>query len=769
MKRALFSSVIMLLTLISNAQQISENDALKIAQQFMQSKQFVKVESRQTTRQDSNDDAPAYYVFNAQNDGGFVIVSGDERTRKAVLGYSEKGHFDYDNLPSNAKAWMDGYAEDIRIMRSGNIEAKASSRTNGDYPSSVKPLLGDTEWGQQSPYNDMCPIIDGQHAPTGCVATAMAQVMYYYKWPEQGHGIVEGYYISGKGVDEATDLSKSIYQWNLMLPQYTTGASKDSREAVALLLHDIGRSVHMDYDSSESGASSHYVIPVLTTNFDYDKGGRFLQRNFCSTEKWEDVLRSEISNGRPVMYSASNGSTSHEFVCDGYDDKGYFYFNYGWNGASNGYYLTSATLFNIGQEIIYGIEKNKGGEGQLSLMSKADFMYDDSKDEITCELAVVCLGDQVPIELAIAATNTSTNKTDYFIQKEDVSDLPSSGVVGTKYANLTFKNKLSDGNYQIYPVCRVKDKEWEQFYFADDRQTFIDVTVKNGKKNYTNNHVNNAVDSGTTEIDGIFYKLYKNMKTATVTYKNNKYNSYKGYVEIPDEVTYENTTYIVNAIGEGAFWDCEKLDSIKVGANVESIGSSFYKSQLTKIHFAEKSKLLGIGAFAFQYAEIKEIYLPNGLESLGNNTFECCYRLEKVVMPSTVTSMGKKIFNGCGINKKFIVYVERTNPTIPTSAFTGWEKGPENWVLYVPRGSLEAYKNAQYWRDFGTILEISEESLSTIHDVKNDCLCYDVYNLAGNLIQSKVSNLDGIRNGVYIVVPSGEPWKGNNARKLIKH
>ena len=205
----------------------------------------------------------------------------------------------------------------------------------------------------------MCPIIDGQHAPTGCVATAMAQVMYYYKWPEQGRGIVEGYYISGKGVDEATDLSKSIYQWNLMLPQYTTGASKDSREAVALLLHDIGRSVHMDYDSLESGASSHYVIPVLTTNFDYDKGGRFLQRNFCSTEKWEDVLRSEISNGRPVMYSASNGSASHEFVCDGYDDKGYFYFNYGWNGASNGYYLTSATLFNIGQEIIYGIEKNK--------------------------------------------------------------------------------------------------------------------------------------------------------------------------------------------------------------------------------------------------------------------------------------------------------------------------------------------------------------------------------------------------------------------------
>ncbi len=746
------------------AQVISESEALNMAQQFMQNRQFVNVAK---TRQAAIN--PEYYIFNAENDGGFVIVSGDKRTRKSILGYSEKGHFDYDNLPSNAKAWIDGYAEEIRILRGESGEKEVFSRTDGDYPASVSPLLGDTEWGQDSPFNDMCPTINDEHVPSGCVATALSQVMYYYKWPAQGSGIVEGYVVGGKEVNEATDLSKSTYQWDLMLPKYTSETSKESREAVALLLHDIGRAIHMNYDLSESGASRENTIPALYTNFDYDKGVRILQKEYCSTEMWENVLRNEISNGRPVLYSGGSTGGGHTFICDGYDDKGYFYFNYGWNGESNGYYLTSATMFNLSQDIIYGIEKNKGGESQLSLMSKTDFMYDDSKSEIACQLAVVCTADQVPIELAIAATNLSTNKTDYYIQKEDVSDPTPSGDLMAKFTSLSFNDNLEDGTYQIYPVCRVKGKEWETFYFADNRQCFIDLTVQDGKKTYANNNINGETDSGTIEIDVIYYKLNESEKTATVTYKNDKYNSYEGYVVIPDEVSYNNVSYPVTEIGLNAFQDCEKLDSVQVGSNVKRIDVAFYRSQLTKIHFAEKSNLWSISAFAFQSSELSEIELPYGFETLGNNLFECCFRLKKVVIPSTVVLIGKHVFNGCGEGNPFEVYVGHATPVVPNGKFTSSEDAPKNWTLYVPKGSLDAYKNAEYWKDFGTIKEMSEEQSSNIYDARKDYSCFDVYSLTGTLVRLKASNLDGLSNGVYIVVPSGEPWIGKNACKKIKN
>jgi len=312
-------------------------------------------------------------VFNADGNEGFVIVSGDERT-PAILGYSDSGTFDYDNLPENAKAWIDGYAEQIKSIDKQDGEGRARA-ANPKLTKEVAPLLGGTVWNQESPFNWLSP-----KGPPGCTATAMAQIMYYHQWP-QNHGSGSISY-KWNGTTLSADFSKSNYEWNLMRENYNNTYSEEEGNAVALLIRDCGYSVKTNYRDDGSSGYSNLVGPSLVKYFDYKDSYATIKRQYFDTESWEGILRTELDNKRPIFYTG----TGHAFVCDGYDKDGLFHFNWGWGGLYNGYFVSCAIEWSD-QEITCGIQKSSdSGEILLIPYSTKDFSW-SSGNRFSCGLA----------------------------------------------------------------------------------------------------------------------------------------------------------------------------------------------------------------------------------------------------------------------------------------------------------------------------------------------------------------------------------------------
>lgn len=249
------------------------------------------------------------------------------------------------------KNLLDGYAASMLAM-GANVPFAAPAPSRG-----VGPLLT-TTWGQSHPYNLMTPTLsDGNNAVTGCVNTAQAQIMNYYEWPKQGHGVVS-YELDG--VLLSADLDKSVYDWDNMLDSYTysNGYSDEQAKAVALLMRDCGYANKTSYNVQSGADVNKYA---LINNFGYDKGMRSIERGNCSLEEYEAFMRQEIDAGRPMLVAGgSSGGGAHEFICDGYDDKGYFHYNFGWDGWNDGYFLSSATGFDSSPSLLIGIHPDKG-------------------------------------------------------------------------------------------------------------------------------------------------------------------------------------------------------------------------------------------------------------------------------------------------------------------------------------------------------------------------------------------------------------------------
>lgn len=370
MKNLLLLATALILTINIYGAPRTESSALSIATKFLNSQASLKSKSKsnvtpQLIHSIEKDGETAVYVYGNNIAEGFVLVSGED-TVTPILGYSDNGNFDYESLPENAKWWINNYADEIQAIKKG--VAKATSTIKSDR--SVAPILGETLWGQDTPYNALTPSYDGKKCPTGCVATAMAQVMYYHKWPVTGTG--SNTYISESYKFElSVDFSKSTYLWDNMTPTYNTQSNTESKDAVAKLMFDCGVATNMDYSPSGSGAEDKKIGKALVQNFNYDKGIRLLHKSFYSTEEWNDIMKSELDASRPVVYGGVSGLEAHEFVCDGYNTDGLFHINWGWNGMSNGYFLLSllnpgdqgtgggapGAGFNNMQHIVVGIQK----------------------------------------------------------------------------------------------------------------------------------------------------------------------------------------------------------------------------------------------------------------------------------------------------------------------------------------------------------------------------------------------------------------------------
>lgn len=656
----------------------------------------------------------ALYVFN-RPEGGYVIVSAESDARRPVLAWSDEGTYDPAHVPAPMKDVLDSYISGIsRLRKASPAEracmaqaldraAKAPARHRAaDLPTYVDPLLGDIEWGQGNPYNWMVPTYKAggytYHYPTGCVATAIAQVMMYHRWPEQGRGSY-GYEWNGQTL--SADFNHP-YRWDLMLPSYLGGYTDEQANAVAQLMYDVGVSVSMTYEMGGSGAN--FSGPHMVEFFGYDKNMRYLSAEYCSTEDWERVLRTELAEARPVLCAGGSEGGAHEFVCDGYDADGLFHYNFGWDGMSNGWFASTATGYDASPSIDYGIEKNHGGTGALSLMSQDDFVW-KSDNRLEGFLSFNCSGldvntAQVTIEAALAVQNVQTGQVSYHSVQNSQ----------TPYLVLMFMNlddDLPDGTYQVYPVGRLAGEEWQTFFHNALRQIVVDLTVQGGVKTWANNGIMDPIDEGVVAVDGIYYILDEQGGEAMVTRRNERGNCYSGDVVIPDEITYEGRSYQVTSIGERAFEDCVNLATLVVGKNVTSIGfGALGGAGLHTITFAEDSRLVTIEGWAFNGCfHLAECNLPEGLLNIAMAAFQGCSGMRSISIPSSVTSIASYAFNGFGnLKVMHVAWTSFDNLYVAYDVFGGIDVS--GITLYVPNGCVELYRSQDVWRD----LDIQEES-----------------------------------------------------------
>ncbi len=288
---------------------------------------------------DAQNEQPAYYVFGRDKQQGYVIAGADDLA-SPVLGYVDDGTFDYANLPEQMKAWLQGYADEIAWARRHENTASTYRQASTRPQRSEIPLMVHAHWDQSAPYNNKTPLLNGKHTATGCVATAIAQIMRFWQHPLKGKGSHSYEWESGE-TTLSMDFSKVTFDWANMPFIHTDSWTSKQDDAVATLMEACGYAMDMDYNTS-SGAVTAVATQRLVSYFDYAPSNRHYFRDFYGLYEWEDLVYNSLANGCPVLYHGQGSGGGHAFVVDGYKDNGYFHLNWGWSGSANGYYLLTA-------------------------------------------------------------------------------------------------------------------------------------------------------------------------------------------------------------------------------------------------------------------------------------------------------------------------------------------------------------------------------------------------------------------------------------------
>ncbi|MBR3445471.1 MAG: C10 family peptidase [Prevotella sp.] len=484
MKQTILAIIcLFLLNASANSEPITKQQALAQAQTFMKSKGrslSSNTDIRRAPRKGAQNDNAYYYVFNADNNLGFVIVSGDDRT-EPILGYSDTGSFDLDNLPENAQSFLAEITEQMEYMEAKGLSSQR--RAPETAKRAIAPLLT-TTWGQGNPYNINCPTDPrtGTVSYAGCVATAMAQVLYHHRakavTSTQAQIPSYSYSFSYNG----TTYSKTVpavasgapIDWANMVDAYSrTTTTTAQKTAVANLMAYCGKSVSMNYKSTSSGANSYNVAYALRTYFGFDANTVYKRRGGYSVAEWDNMLYNELKAGRPIYYSGSSQGGGHAFVVDGVDDEGLYHVNWGWNGSSNGYFLIS--VLNPGDNTGIGASSTDDGyimngaaifgaqpavtPGEYSIYQEilssqyisrsgltiayAFYNYTGKAAKFDCGIAIEDADGNLYVMDSISYTS-NTSRGDY--KKPDLTATIS-----------TFQdNNLPTGKYVVIPVSRLK-------------------------------------------------------------------------------------------------------------------------------------------------------------------------------------------------------------------------------------------------------------------------------------------------------------------------
>ena len=515
-------SILLLLatsTITVTADKVTKMQAQQIAQEFFNAKKHKPIKaiysnaSKQVINFESTEDYEPFYIYNTEGNNGFVIVSGDDAIGQ-IIGYSDQGHFDLKDAPSNIVTMMQMYAKVVKYASNSPVLLSATTTNNAKGKIIVSPLLGGIKWGQDAPFNSKFPEYtrerETKHYYVGCVATAAAQIMRYHKYPE--HGIGKYTYRANIGKELTADFEGTTYNWNKM-PEYLEKNYNDTEEnnQVAMLSFNNAVGLDMEFAPNGSGALSQAVCRLLIDNYGYDKGISYRERDYYTASEWIELIKNELNAKRPVFYSASNedGQGGHAFVCDGYDSNDFVHINWGWYGKSNGFFNVAALNpydlgigangggYNLQQEIITGIQRPDGKDNKhiwaLYAYTRANVNFIDGHGSFPSEL--LCMTNIKYDEMSNyqgkvgVAITTKENKILKVLKEQDLNII---GITKNKKPNFvqvkvdrisTDVGDIADGtDYKIQFVVKHQNaSDYSILRTSKNLPNYGDATVKSGQ------------------------------------------------------------------------------------------------------------------------------------------------------------------------------------------------------------------------------------------------------------------------------------------------
>lgn len=564
-KNLIFLFTFLLIAFITNAKQRHQTDAMAIATQFYQhinngsqkarfnSENLKPVDPFELTENNNQKNSDSFFhIFNVGQNNGFVIVSANDKA-KTILGYSDNGAFDINDIPESFKSWLKVYQNEIGFLNTQTestsiqqLNVNENTEVNNAFASSVSPLLKSIKWNQGTPYNLLCPVIDSTNsskAVTGCGATALAQVMKYYNWPVSGTGS-KSYTTATLKIPLSVDFSKTQFDWANMTDMYNTTSTDVQKNAVATLMYHCGVAVNMDYNKTSSAYTTD-IAKALFTYFGYDSNLQVYIRDYYTKSEWENFIKTELNAARPVLYNGQASDGGHIFVCDGYDSNGLFHFNWGWGGASDGYFELSALNpndlgigggnaggYNGNQYIIKGIQKPNATSTPSYIVN--------TNYPLTCSISSTSRTGTFDINLQkiynygvnILAGNLGlglfNGKTLVQVLKSANINLNSFyGWTNYNFTSATIPSSIASGTYQLYAIFKASSEtNWTIVRGKVGTPNYLNVTVASSSLQFsppTDAYPKLTLNS--FNKTGNFYQNKTGRFTANITNNGSEYNS----------------------------------------------------------------------------------------------------------------------------------------------------------------------------------------------------------------------------------------------------
>lgn len=447
-----------------------------------------------------------YYVFNYEN-GGYVIVSGSDLTDE-ILGYSKTGIFNEKNIPENMKSFLQNYDKEIEYAEKNNINGKSVKSRSSDSKSNIEPLIK-SKWNQGYPYNVYCPEKNGQKTLTGCVATAMAQVVAYHKSKTDPTGF---HSYNGRDID----LDTCTINYENLCIKYSGNETIEQIHEIAKLMKMCGYTTDMSYGINSSSAYTIDIKESLVNYFDYNEDdAEWVCRSlYDNEEEWEDVIFNSLNNSNPVIYQAwyDEKKGGHCFICDGYED-GYFHMNWGWSGYENNYFKLTA-LCAGGYNFSFEGYENSSYYGHCAIVNlhPNEINVDKESDSLNPNTSYSLNNSKLDIEYVNNGLYTGPvvygfltvneqNDTTALTPKQIILESGNQTIISTSISDLNLDNGIT----KLIPVIYIKDnvkRIIESDIYAVDN-SIITEDVASIDDLYARTFKVYKIDNNTINIEGI--------------------------------------------------------------------------------------------------------------------------------------------------------------------------------------------------------------------------------------------------------------------------
>lgn len=771
---------------------ISRQKAQQNAQEFLQQK---GIDMKQRTLRQApisaknKMESDSYYVFNLDNNNGYVIASGDDRAF-AILGYSNKGHLDTDSMPDGMKWMLDFYAEQIAASPEKSTNNRMKSAAS--YPA-IEPMLT-TEWNQRYPYNANCPLINGERCVTGCVATAMAQVLYYHrnrstdkvlaKIPD--YTLDKSKYVGGEILHDSLHIDEipngAFIDWDNMLDSYYSNVkyTDEQIEAIANLMLYCGVAVKMDYGVSVSGANSGNIPDALTNYFDYCQPTLVKREKYSDTE-WKEMVYSSLLRGDPIIYSAGN----HCFVLDGFDGNGYVHVNWGWGGYRDDYFLLSAVEGSI-ESVLDGYVYNQTAVlfAEPNIRDLESVNLSLRSDRVVKNISSL---ESIPIEFDLEVNNTSDDYSTFYVDvwpmkdgktlswfnelnDANVTNVPCHGnkILKKRYS---LPSNISPGYYILAPYCDRYNSSSElvgrphrlinqdiyiSMIIKDDKATFYvgKPTLSGEYISFNDENVKRiCVENWDIDEDGEIntdeVELITDLGTA---FKRSSINTF-------DELQLFTG---LTSIGDHAFEGANSLTSITIPETVKKIGIDAFKAtNLSSIVIPKNVYNIYYGAFSETpitsitvskdnkwydsrnncnaiietssnklIAGCQNTVIPDDILVIGNKAFSGCSKLKSITLPESLTKIDYEAFKATGL---YNIRIPKNVKSIGTGAFS-----------YTSLKSMEVDPNNQWYDSRYECNAIIETATNTLIAGCNNVRIPDDVTTIGSSAYEGVNGLEFI-------------------------